>query len=143
MRTSNREIHTPIPGDGTSIRAVIRRYRCIIYMTYTGRFVRIAIKVEVVSRSATYHDPVANFKSVNSLRIGLKALVAVFDIDGDVVWRAISQRHLGKSRVACRNTADVAGTLTRVTSHCSGGRAVEAGCTVADVWSSYAIKVVS
>ena len=143
MRTSNREIHTPIPGDGTSIRAVIRRYWCIIYMTYTGRFVRIAIKVEVISRSATHHNPVANFKSVNSLRVGLKALVAVFDIDGDVVGRAISQRHLWESRVACRNAADVAGTLARVASHCSGGCGVEAGRTVADVRPSYAIEVVS
>lgn len=112
-------------------------------MACTVHFVRIAVEVDVVSGSTTHDDPIANFKSVDSLRVRLEALVAVFDIDGDVVWRAVSERYVGKPGVTGVNSTGIAGALAWVACYCCAiGSLVEACCAVANVWSGHAVEVV-
>lgn len=75
--------------------------------------------------------------------VRLKALVAVFDINGDVVWRAVSERYVGKPSVAGIDSTDLAGPLAWVAGECCAiGSLVEASCSVANIWSRHAVKVV-
>jgi hypothetical protein len=141
VRTSNRKVHTPIPRNGTPVGTIVRRNWTVIDMACTGRFIRITVKVKVIGRTTAHDNSIANLEAVDRLWICLKALVAICNVDGDVVWRAIAERNLREACVASGHAADIAGALARVAGHCAGGCTVEAGCAIADIWSRHAIEV--
>ena len=120
MLTGDLEIHTSGSPNRTSIRALIACDGFVVDMARRYLVIRVSVEVQVVCRSTALDTSFAHFGPTDALRVRLEASVAVFDGEGDGIWRAVAEGLEREARVAGWDAARIAGALTRVTGDDAG-----------------------